>query len=339
MQTRVGSLSLLLVAIILVLPWPSGGTQDDTPCQGDFNGDERVSIDELVRAVNNALYGCGTRAPTPAPTLTDTPTATPSYTTTATASATCAPEEEVCNGRDDNCDCAGDTNGDNVVCGPGDDGVDEGGVCGLQCPADMVAIGSEFCMDTYEASRPDATAFNAGANESSATSRPGVLPWMVNPVNRTHLQRFQNACQAAGKRLCTGTEWLAACQGPPPGTTYVFGNTFNRETCNCVDTFCDDYCSVNGILPGSCNIAANCGYAYSCFHVAPTASFPQCTNAYGTFDINGNVWEVVPSQTDPRGYEVRGGAFNCASASARLQCTYNAGWDDLYAGFRCCYAP
>jgi len=33
---------------------------------------------------------------------------------------------EVCNQRDDDCDCPGDTNGDTVVCGPGDTGVDEG---------------------------------------------------------------------------------------------------------------------------------------------------------------------------------------------------------------------
>jgi hypothetical protein len=299
MRTRVASLPLLLVALIVCLPRPSTSSQDDTPCQGDFNGDGRVTIDELVRAVNHALYGCAPPSATPTPSLTQAPSATPSHTATATATAT----------------------------------------CGLQCPDDMVAVGSEFCMDRYEASRPDATIANAGATESVATSRPGVLPWMVNPMSRAHLLRFQDACQAAGKQLCTGTQWLAACRGPAPGTSYVFGNTFNRETCNCVDTFCDDYCNDHGILPASCNTGTNCGYTYNCFHAVPTGTFPQCTNAYGTFDINGNVWEIVPSDTDPRGYEVRGGAYNCASAALRLQCTFNAGWDDLYAGFRCCYAP
>jgi hypothetical protein len=51
--------------------------------------------------------------------------------------------------------------------------------------------------------------------------------------------------------------------------------------------------------------------------------------------FNGNVWEVVPSG-DSRGYQVRGGAFNCGAPSQRFQCDYNAGWNDLYAGFRCC---
>jgi hypothetical protein len=326
--------------------------------------------------------------------------------------AVCEPSEEICDGFDNDCDCPGDTNHDEIACGPGDEGVDEGfdktlpescgpyctrcnfshalalctdgecrmgacdtewvdanrddqdgcectwtnegveicdqvdndcdgkvdegNVCAPTCPEDMVMVGSDFCIDIYEASRPDATPFDPGTNETMATSRPGVLPWMVNPMTYDHLLTFQAACQAAGKHLCTKEEWYSACTGPDPGNLYVFGNTFDREICNCVDTFCDDYCEANDIAPADCSMGANCGYTYYCFHEVPTGEFPGCTNTYGTFDICGNVWEVVPSDTDSRGYEVRGGAFNCASASARLQCTYNAGWTALYAGFRCC---
>ena len=106
-----------------------------------------------------------------------------------------------------------------------------------------------------------------------------------------------------------------------------------------MDTFCDEYCEANGIPPAECSTAPNCGYTYNCFHASPTGAFPGCTNTFGTFDITGNAWEVVPSQSDPRGYEVRGGAFNCASAAVRLQCTFNASWTALYAGFRCCLDP
>jgi hypothetical protein len=327
----------------------------------------------------------------------------------------CVPVEEVCDGRDNNCNCPGDTNGDDLICGPGDAGVDEGldktrpescgsycctcdydhaealcvdgecrmgacapgwydvngsnadgcecpqsssseevcdgvdndcdgcvdeaGVCGIECPCDMVPVGSEFCIDRYEASRPDATAVQPGLDESRATSRPGVLPWMVDPMTHADFLVFQSACEASEKHLCSKQEWFGACSGPGPGATYVFGNTFDPETCNCVDTFCDDYCLDNDIEPAQCNTDTNCGYQYNCFRAMPTGSFPACTNAYGTLDMNGNAWEVVPSNTDPRGYEVRGGAFNCASPAVRLQCTFNAGWDDLYAGFRCCYVP
>jgi sulfatase modifying factor 1 len=162
-----------------------------------------------------------------------------------------------------------------------------------------------------------------------------VLAWVVHPMTEAHLADFELACRAGGKRLCTPQEWFAACSGPDQ-TPYVYGTNFDAEACNCVDTYCDDYCIQEGIPASSCDTAPNCGYTYDCFHQNLAGAHERCTNGYGTFDMNGNLWEVVPSSSDPRGYELRGGAFNCASAAARVNCSFNAGWTDLYAGFRCC---
>lgn len=323
----------------------------------------------------------------------------------------CVASCEICDGRDNDCDCQLDSNVDNIVCGPGDEGVDEGfdktlasscgpycnvceyphatatcemGTCALgqcdpgwrdidglantgceyactpsgaeqcdsldndcdgeidegsvclpRCPNDMVLIGLAYCIDRYEASRADATAENSGRDNSIALSRPGVLPWMVNPMSSAHLSEFEAACAAAGKHLCAREEWFAACTGAEQ-TSYVYGNTFDRETCNCVDTFCDDYCVEHSIDATQCRTSADCGYTYNSYRAVPTAHFGGCTNAYGTYDINGNVWEIVESTADARGYEVRGGAFNCAGAAQRVNCSYNANWLELYAGFRCC---
>jgi hypothetical protein len=202
------------------------------------------------------------------------------------------------------------------------------------CPPDMVEVGS-FCLDRYEASRPDATATDAGVDSSRATSRAGVIPWSVNPMTTEALATFSAACAAAGKRMCRPDEWFEACTGPSR-SPYAFGSTWDREICNCVDTFCDDYCVEHGIPSASCAVGENCGYTYYCFHVVATGSMAACTSPYGAFDVNGNLWEAVPSTADGRGFEIRGGAFNCAWPSERLRCTFNAAWNDLFAGFRCC---
>ena len=40
----------------------------------------------------------------------------------------------------------------------------------------------------------------------------------------------QAACVAAGKRLCTAVEWLAACEGPN-GYIYPYGNVYEAGKC------------------------------------------------------------------------------------------------------------
>ncbi|MBN2530333.1 MAG: SUMF1/EgtB/PvdO family nonheme iron enzyme [Deltaproteobacteria bacterium] len=221
----------------------------------------------------------------------------------------------------------------------------------ILCPSDMVLVApitdssgnARFCIDRYEASRSDATAGSAGTDESVAMSVYGVLPWYVRPMSAEALDTFKTACLAAGKYLCNDVEWEYSCKGHD-NTNYVWGNDFDVEICNNVATFCDDYCEKNGIAEDACNLNTfSCGYHcgdatldVNCFQMAPTGQFTQCTNAIGTFDINGNLWEIVTSETATSGYEIRGGAFNCASPSSRLQCSQLADWTDLYAGFRCC---
>ncbi len=226
------------------------------------------------------------------------------------------------------------------------------------CPPDMALIGI-MCVDRYEASRPDATRTSAGNDESRAVSVAGVLPWYVNPMTSAALATFEAACEASGKRLCDPEEWLDVCQGPEE-KTYFFGNTWDPAVCNSVDTYCQECCDALGDL-ASCPMGENCGYSsaltssytpetcgliqpynrdscHVCYRVMPTGAFPGCKNDAGIYDVNGNVWEVVPVPTnvDGRGYQIRGGAFNCGSPSARFRCDFDANWNDLYAGFRCC---
>jgi len=210
-----------------------------------------------------------------------------------------------------------------------------------KCPDDMAAIG-KICVDKYEASRSDATESFQGVKEDIAVSRPTVIPWYVYPLSGDDVAIFSKACENAGKRLCKAFEWFDVCRGPLKNK-YSFGNEFDRRVCNSVDTFCTEYCSEHNIAESECNVSKNCGYncgydlsAVQCFTILPSGSIPECKNEFEVFDINGNIWEAVLSGTDSRGFEVRGGAFNCAEAEDRLRCSFNASWESLYAGFRCC---
>ena len=189
------------------------------------------------------------------------------------------------------------------------DGICQPGEGPIECPADMARVLNLFCIDVYEASRPDATADNAGSDESMATSRADVLPWMVYEVNSD----ADAACQAAGKRLCTIEEWEYVCHGPQ-STVYAYGDDYEPQTCNGLETF------------GPAD-----------FHLMPTGSFPGCTNELGVFDMNGNLWEHIAGGD---GTMVRGGAYNCSDSREFHRCDYvPTFWTPSALGFRCCWSP
>jgi hypothetical protein len=178
----------------------------------------------------------------------------------------------------------------------------------IRCPDDMVAVADAFCVDRYEASRVDATSSTAGSDDSKAVSVADVLPWRVED-NAT----AKAACTASGKRLCTAIEWQLACEGPDR-TVYAYGDHYNPATCNGIDAF------------GS-----------NAHQLAPTGEFKECTNEWGVFDMNGNLWEHVADGTDQT---VRGGAYNCLDSPTYHRCDYVPGsWTPAARGFRCCLTP
>jgi hypothetical protein len=192
----------------------------------------------------------------------------------------------------------------------------------LICPEGAISVCGVFCIDTYEASRSDATASSYGTDDSTATSRAGVLPWFSNDATLVNQDAASRACQAAGKRLCTAQEWLVGCGGLD-GLDYAYGGSYDPDVCNGIDTYCE--CDPYPHCYDDCGAA---------FHVMPTGSFAGCTNAFGIYDINGNVWEVVASDDGLDHY--RGGAYNCGDSEALHACGYDATWDPSAKGFRCC---
>ena len=203
------------------------------------------------------------------------------------------------------------------------------------CPAGMARIDA-FCIDRWEAALvgADGKGFppyrNPGTTPVVAVSAPGLVP--QGYINQTQATA---ACVAAGKRLCTDSEWLRACQGAA-GTTYPYGATRMPGVCNdartchpAVQFFESSDTSVFSMIGHSCLDQLPDG-------LARTGSHPGCVSADGIFDLMGNLHEWT---ADPAG-TFRGGFYVDTTINGN-GCLYRttahdvSHWD-YSTGFRCC---
>jgi hypothetical protein len=209
---------------------------------------------------------------------------------------------ELCNGVDDDCDGTVDDS----------DPMDSNRVLD-----DMVRVqhsGLDFWIYRHEASRPDATDAAEGTAAARACGRSGVLPW-----TGVGFAEAEAACVAAGHRLCTAAEWLAACEGEV-GNAYPYGAVYDGTSCNGAD------------------------YAPASPGVEATGALAACVSADGVFDLSGNLKEWTDDQRGSSGagtpiHVVRGGSFE--SPEFGLTCGTDlsrAEADTLLPsfGFRCC---
>lgn len=212
----------------------------------------------------------------------------------------------------------------------------------VACPAEMASIEGRFCIDRWEnvVDELDANEKVVGAHSPyglvgdrrvRAASREGEYP-------QAHISRDQaeNACKLAGKRLCTGPEWLQACKGRI-STRYPYGVKHRDGYCN------DDGVSPIGIRRGR---ASDSPLAYRAMNdpklnqtpgsLARTGSHPRCRSSYEVYDMVGNLHEWT---ADPRG-TFRGGYY-LDTDQLGVGCEYltdghDRGYRDYSTGFRCC---
>jgi sulfatase modifying factor 1 len=207
------------------------------------------------------------------------------------------------------------------------------------CPAGMLAV-TTFCIDKYEASlvrMSDGTSWspfvNPGTTEVVAVSVKDAVP-------QAYIDQVQagDACTNAGKRLCSDTEWLRACQGPD-AFTYPYGNTRMPGVCNdhrdlhpayeyfgttddSVFTMLDNAC-IDQIPESLDKAGANSG----------------CESAEGAFDMMGNIHEWTSNAAG----SFRGGYYvdTVENGNGCLYVTtaHDTSYWDYSTGFRCCADP
>ncbi len=207
------------------------------------------------------------------------------------------------------------------------------------CPAGMVRV-STFCIDRYEASlvevlaggstRPWSPYENPGTRTVRAVSLAGAVP--QGYVDQLQASR---ACEEAGKRLCTDTEWLRACRGSS-NSTYPYGNSRQPGTCN------DARASHPVIeLYGTTDAWIWSHLASPCLNQLPssldrTGSNAGCVTEDGVFDMMGNLheWTDDPAGTFRGGYYVDT-AIN-GNGCLYVTTAHAVSHWDYSTGFRCC---
>jgi hypothetical protein len=209
------------------------------------------------------------------------------------------------------------------------------------CAANMSLVNDTFCIDQYEGAleerNTDGT-WQAASPYLTVGSRTvrAVPAAGITPQGYISGGEASAACNASGKRLCSSTEWLAACRGPN-NTTFPYGNMHISDACN-------DAYSGHPVI----NYFGTSTGVFDAVHmndpginqqpntVAPGGAFTQCVTPTGLFDMHGNLHEWV---SDAAG-TFRGGFYADASLNG-AGCTYATTahdfvYHDYSTGFRCC---
>lgn len=209
------------------------------------------------------------------------------------------------------------------------------------CPNEMASIEGRFCIDRWEnvvdevneSGKVTPHSAYEGVEEKRvrARSSPGVYP-------QAHISRDQaeNACELAGKRLCSANEWLSACKGHV-ATRYPYGVKHR-----------DGYCNDHGVSPIGIRrgVATDPVRSYQTMNdpklnrtpgsLARTGSHARCRNPEGVYDMVGNLHEWT---SDPRG-TFRGGYYldtnRLGEGCDYLTDGHDRAYRDYSTGFRCC---
>ncbi|NUO54486.1 MAG: SUMF1/EgtB/PvdO family nonheme iron enzyme [Polyangiaceae bacterium] len=224
------------------------------------------------------------------------------------------------------------------------------------CPADMVLVEGDYCPEVehkclreWYAEQNKKQVCETFAQEAKCTgtkvkkrycidkyewpNQKGVRPEVMNRFHQAQVK-----CAAAGKRMCTESEWNFACEGPEM-KPFPYGWKRDPLICN-GDHLWDDP-NMKKVEKRDADELARL------WRGVPSGSQPQCVSDFGVFDMPANADEVVASEQNPNG---RRGEFDSVHtggpwySGVRNQCrpkVYTHGEDFYYyfLSFRCCGEP
>ncbi len=176
----------------------------------------------------------------------------------------------------------------------------------------------DFCIDRYE--YPN----RAGAHP------PVMIDW----------HEAERLCAAAGKRLCTESEWTAACEGPDE-LPFPYGHARDGARCNIDQPWRSPQLS----RLHSPNPAVRDAELGRLDQGVPSGARPGCVSGYGVFDLTGNFDEWVradlPRVPPPRhAAALKGGAWGHVRNACRPVTTSHApSFVYYFVSTRCCMDP
>jgi sulfatase modifying factor 1 len=133
-----------------------------------------------------------------------------------------------------------------------------------------------FYMDVQEVTQKD--------YEQVMGKNPSRFKGENRPVEKVSWQEAKEYCKSTGKRLPTGKEWEKAARAGA-SSKYYWGDALVKNNANCND----------------------CGGQWGGLETAPVRSFPP--NAWGLYDMAGNVWEWVDESHNKIFKVLRGGSW------------------------------
>lgn len=217
------------------------------------------------------------------------------------------------------------------------------------CPNGMAYVAVEglnaYCIDRWEAQvvelRGKEEIAHAPTQPVTKLTVKAVTRAGVTPQGYISKNEAEAACKAAKKRLCSGEEWQHACKGKKP-TTFPYGDERKSGYCNDSgrapltalhpELGEQVYASGEAMNDPRINEAPNT--------VAPTGSFTHCRNAFGVFDMVGNLHEWTADVHDGSRGTFRGGYYQDTHLNGD-GCGYrttahDVSYHDYSTGFRCC---